>query len=63
MKISADVLYKTKNLAISRCCFTDDGNEMNKSEKRTCSGVQSYCFYPLNMQIRDVLVAVAVVVV
>ena len=32
---SADVLRKTKNLAISRCCFADDGNEMDKSEKRT----------------------------
>ena len=30
---SADVLHKTKNLAISRCCFADDGNEMDKSEK------------------------------
>ena len=44
---SADVLHKTKNLAISSCCFADDGNEMDKSEKRTCQGVQSYCFYPL----------------
>ena len=30
---SADVLYKTKNLAVSRCSFADDGNEMDKSEK------------------------------
>ena len=27
---SADVLHKTKNLAISRCCFADDGNEWTK---------------------------------
>ena len=33
---SAEVLHKTKNLAISRCCFADDGKEMDKSEKRTC---------------------------
>ena len=59
---SADVLHKTKNLAISRCCFADDGKEMDKSEKTHVQGVQSYCFYPLNMQICDVLVAVAVVV-
>ena len=32
---SADVLHKTKNLAISRCCFADDGKEMDKSEKCT----------------------------
>ena len=29
---SADVLHKTKNLAISRCCLADDGNEMDKRE-------------------------------
>ena len=58
---SADVLHKTKNLAISRCCFADDGKEMDKSEKPYVQSVQSYCFYPLNMQNRDVLVAVAVV--
>ena len=54
---SADVLHKSKNLAISRCCFADDGNEMDKSEKRTCRGCKA-----IVMQIRDVLVAVAVVV-
>ena len=32
---SADLLYKTSILAISRCCFADDGKEMDKSEKRT----------------------------
>ena len=35
---SADVLHKTENLAISRCCFADDGNEMDRSEKRTRAG-------------------------
>ena len=39
--------------------FADDGKEMDKNEK--CTSVQSYCFFPLNMQICDVLVAVAVV--
>ena len=29
---SANVLHKTKNLAISSCCFADDGNEMGKRE-------------------------------
>ena len=59
---SADVLHKTKNLAILRCCFANDGNEMDKSEKRTCRACKANGFYPLNMQICDVLDAVAVVV-
>ena len=62
MKIYIHVLtsfHKTSNLAISRCCFADDGKEMDKSEKRTCRAC--YCFCPLNMQICDVLVVVAVV--
>ena len=33
---SADVLHKLSNVAISRCCFADDGKETDKSEKRTC---------------------------
>ena len=41
---SADVLHKTKNLAISRCCFADDGNEMDKSEKRTCRACKFVTF-------------------
>ena len=41
---SADVLHKTKNLAISRCCFADDGNEMDKSEKRTCRACKAIVF-------------------
>ena len=32
----ADVLHTTSNLVISRCCFADDGKEMDKNEKRTC---------------------------
>ena len=34
---------------------------MDKSENTRAGGVQSYCFCPLNKQICDVLVAVAVV--
>ena len=41
--------------------FADDGKEVDKIEKTHVQGVQSYCFCPLNMQICDVLVAVAVV--
>ena len=45
--------------------FADDGKEkeMHKNEKCTCRACKllSYCFCPLNMQICDVLVAVAVV--
>ena len=59
---SADVLQKTSNLAISCCCFADDGKEMNKSEKRHVRGEQRYFFCQRNMQICDVLVAVALVV-
>ena len=41
---SADVLHKTSNLAISRCCFADDGKEMDKSEKRTCRACKAIAF-------------------
>ena len=30
---SADVLHNTSNLVISRCCFADDGKEMDRNEK------------------------------
>ena len=33
---SADVLRNTSNFVISRCCFADDGKEIDKNEKRTC---------------------------
>ena len=56
---SADVLPKTSYLVISRCCFADDGKEIDKNEKMHVHSVQSYCFCSLNMQICDVLVAVA----
>ena len=41
---SADVLRKTKNLAISRCCLADDGKEMDKTEKRTCRECKAIVF-------------------
>ena len=41
---SADVLHKTSNLAISRCCFADDGKEMDKSEKPTCRPCKAIVF-------------------
>ena len=41
---SADVLPKTSNLVISRCCFSDEGQEMYKNEKMHVQSVQSYCF-------------------
>ena len=59
---TAPVLPKTSNLVISRCCFADDGKEIDKNEKIHVQSVQIFCFFSLNMQICDVLVAVAVVV-
>ena len=41
---SADVLDKTSNLAISRCCFADDGKEIDKSENRTCRACKAIVF-------------------
>ena len=59
---SADVLHKTSNLAISRCCFADDGKEIDKNETRTCRECKVIVFaQSLNKQICDVLVVVAVV--
>ena len=42
--LSADVLYETSNLAISRCYFADNCNEMDKSEKRTCRTCRAIVF-------------------
>ena len=58
----ADVLHKTSYLIISHCSFADDGEDIYKSKKMHVQSVQSYCLCPLNMQICDVLVDVAVVV-
>ena len=40
----ADVLHNTSNLVISRCCFADDGKEMDKNEKRTCRACKAIVF-------------------
>ena len=34
----------TSNLVISRCCFADDGTEMDKNEKRTCRAGKAIVF-------------------
>ena len=47
MKIYPQVLaffIKPSNLAISRCCFADDGKEMDKSEKCTCRACKAIVF-------------------
>ena len=41
---SADVRHKTSNLAISRCCFADNGKEMDKNEKSTCRACTTILF-------------------
>ena len=41
---SADVLDKTSNLAFSSCRFADDGEEMDKSEERTCRACKAIVF-------------------
>ena len=41
---SADVLHNTSNLVLSRCCFADDGKEMDKNEKRTCRARKAIVF-------------------
>lgn len=58
----ADLLPKTSTLVISSFCFANDGKEIYKNEKMHVQSVQCYCFCSLNMQIFDVVVAVAIVV-
>ena len=41
---STDVLNKTSNLAMSRCCFADNSKEMDKNEKRTCRACKAIVF-------------------
>ena len=41
---SADVLHKTSNVVISRCCFADDGKEMDKNDKRKCRACKPIVF-------------------
>ena len=53
---NADVLPKISSVVISRCF-----KEKDENEKMHMQSVQSYCFCSQNMQICDVLVAIAVV--
>ena len=48
------VLHKTQNLAISRCCFPEDGKEMYK--ELNASALSLYC--PLNHLFSDFIVFV-----
>ena len=41
---SADVLYQTSNMAISRCCFADDGKEMDKWENARAGRAKAIVF-------------------
>ena len=47
------VLQKTWNLAISLCCFAEDGKEMYRNVKRTCRVIvfahSTYCFVVLSL--------------
>ena len=52
---SADVLLTTSNLAISRCCFADDGKEVDKSEKRTYRACKAIGCLPFTSRNRLVL--------
>ena len=47
---NADVLPKTSNLVISRCCFSDDGQEIDKHEKMHVQSVHSYCSCSLRVR-------------
>ena len=50
---SVDVLHKTSNLVMSRCCFAEDGEEIYQNVKRTCRAIvfvhYSYCFAALSL--------------
>ena len=37
--LSVDVLHKTLNVVISRCCFAEDGKEVYQNVKRTCRAI------------------------
>ena len=39
LAIAVCVLQNTYNLVISRCCFSEDGNEMYQDSKRTCTTI------------------------
>ena len=41
---NANVLQKPQNLVISRCCFANDGNEMDKNKKGTRRACKAIVF-------------------
>ena len=41
---NADVLHKTPNVVISRCCFADDGKEIDKNKNHTCRACKAIVF-------------------
>ena len=43
----AVVLPTISHLVIPRCCFADNGKEIDKNEKMHVQSVQSYCFCSL----------------
>ena len=59
------VQKRAEKIKILRCVFTlfvelaEKGKEMHIFEKCTCRACKSYCFWSLNTEIFDVLVAVA----
>ena len=59
LAVVVHVLRTTQNLVISRCCSEEDGKEMYKVLKRTCTA-RLFCSFIIFL-FRDVLVAVAVV--
>ena len=58
---SADVLHKTKTWLFHVVVWLTTAKKWTKV-KNARAGRAKHCFYPLNIQIRDVLAAVAVVV-
>ena len=42
----ADVLHNTSSLVISRCCFADDGKEMDKKMKNARAERAKLLFLP-----------------
>ena len=50
---SVDILYKTLNVVISRCCFVEDGKEMYENVKRACRAIvlahYTCCFAVLSL--------------
>ena len=49
LRFCAHVLHITFNLAISRCCFAEDGNEMYQNLKRACRAIAFKRFAALSL--------------